>query len=153
MNSESRRALGNSAVVVSTSQQTAASVARLRKRLARVPIEVRAAAAGQALIEANNLAIAHRHAAPRDDGVLQSSIRVEHGPRGDRFYVKAGGPKTTKPVREGASATYDYVFASEFGTAHQPARSWFFPTYRARRKKIRRNIEQAALAAARKLSD
>lgn len=139
--------------MASTSQQTAASIARLRKRLARVPIDVRAAAASQALIEANNLAIAHRHAAPKDDGDLQASIRVDQGARGDRFYVRAGGPKTTKPVREGASATYDYVFASEFGTAHQPARSWFYPTYRARRKNIRRNIEQAALAAARKLSD
>lgn len=132
---------------------TAASLARLHKRLARVPIAVRAAAAAQALIEANNLAIAHRRAAPKDDGVLQSSIRVEQGRGGDRFYVKAGGLKTTKPVREGAAAQYDYVFASEFGTAHQPARSWFYPTYRTRRKKMRRNIEQAALAAAKQLSN
>lgn len=132
---------------------TAASVARLRKRLARVPIEVRAAAAAQASIEANNLTIAMKGSAPKDDGTLVDSIRMEIGKNGDQFIVKAGGPKTTKPVREGASATYDYVFASEFGTAHQPARSWFYPTYRARRKKIRRNIEQAAIAAANKLSD
>lgn len=132
---------------------TAASVARLRRRLARVPIEVRAAAAAQALIDGNNLVIAMKGAAPRDDGTLADSVRLEQGKSGDRFLVKAGGPKTTKPVREGASATYDYIFASEFGTANQPARSWFFPTYRARRKKIRRNIEQAALAAAQKLSD
>lgn len=135
------------------STSTAASLARLRRRLARVPLEVRAAAAAQAAIEANNLVIAMKGSAPKDDGTLADSVRMEVGRNGDRFFVKAGGPKTTKPVRDGASATYDYIFASEYGTAHQPARPWFFPTYRARRRKIRRNIEQAALAAARNLSD
>jgi hypothetical protein len=132
---------------------TAASVARLRKRLARVPIEVRAAAAAQAAIEANNLTIAMKGSAPKDDGVLVASVRMEVGRSGDQFVVKAGGPTTTRPVREGATATFDYSLASEFGREGQPARGWFYPTYRARRKKIRRNIEQAALAAARKLSD
>lgn len=135
------------------STSTAASMARLRRRLARVPIEVRAAAAAQAAIEANNLTVAMKGSAPKDDGTLADSVRMEIGKNGDRFIVKAGGPKTTKPVREGASAKYDYIFASEFGTAKQPARAWFFPTYRARRKKIRHNIQQAALAAARNLSD
>lgn len=118
-----------------------------------MPIDVRAAAAAQALIEGNNLVVAMKGSAPKDDGTLADSVRMEAGKTGAQFLVKAGGPKTTKPVREGASATYDYVFASEFGTAHQPARSWFYPTYRVRRKKIRHNIEQAALATARKLSD
>lgn len=136
-----------------TSQQTAASITRLKKRLARVPIEVRAAAAAQALIEANNLVVALRGSSPKDDGTLRDSIRLEQGKYGDRFYVKAGGQKTTKPVREGASATYDYSMASEYGTAHQPARAWFYPTYRVRRKAIRKRVEDAALAAARNLSD
>lgn len=132
---------------------TAASVARLRRRLARVPIEVRAAAAAQAAIEANNLTIAMRSAAPKDDGTLAASVRMEVGKSGDQFIVKAGGAATTRPVREGATAQYDYSLASEWGREGQPARGWFYPTYRFRRKKIRRNIEQAALAAARKLSD
>lgn len=139
--------------MASTSAQTAASIARLKKRLARVPIEVRSAAAAQALIEGNNLVVALRGSSPKDDGTLRDSIRLEQGKYGDRFYVKAGGPKTTKPVREGASAKYDYSMASEYGTAHQPARSWFYPTYRVRRKAIRKRIEDAALAAARNLSD
>ena len=130
---------------------TAASLARLRKRLARVPIEVRAAAAAQALIEGNNLVIALRGSSPKDDGTLRDSIRLEQGKYGDRFYVKAGGPTTTKPVRDGASATYDYSMASEYGTAHQPARAWFHPTYRVRRKSIRKRIEQAACQTARKV--
>lgn len=139
--------------MASTSQQTAASLTRLKRRLARVPIEVRSAAAAQALIEGNNLVVALRGSSPKDDGTLRDSIRLEQGKYGDRFYVKAGGPKTTKPVREGATATYDYIFASEYGTAHQPARAWFYPTYRARRKAIRKRIEDAARAAAAKLSD
>ncbi|PZU95622.1 MAG: hypothetical protein DI527_01025 [Chelatococcus sp.] len=114
---------------------------------------MRAAAAAQALVEANNLALGIRHAAPRDDGTLAASVRIEQGRAGDRFYVKAGGPTTTRPVREGASATYDYALGQEFGTAKMPANPFFYPIYRYRRRAIRESISRAALNAARRFNE
>jgi HK97 gp10 family phage protein len=117
------------------------SAARLRKRLAKIPLEVRAAAATEALLQAQRLGQVIAAAAPVDEGDLRGSVRVERGRFGDRFYVKAGGPKTTKPVRSGQTATYDAANAVEFGTQKMKARPFFYPTYRANRKYIRHGIE------------
>lgn len=122
----------------------------LQRRLDRIPLEVRAAAATEALLAALGLSEAMKQVVPVDEGDLKSSIRVERGKRGDRFYVKAGGPKTTKPVRKGVSATYDAANASEFGTSKQPARPWFYPTWRRNKKQIRAAIEHEIKKAVRK---
>lgn len=127
-----------------------ASLDRWKRRLAKVPVEVRKAASARALSEADALASAIKGRAPRDDGALQESIRTESGGTGDRWYVKAGGDKTTRPVREGASATYDYALGQEFGNEHVPAQPFFWPTYRMLRRGIRGRIARAAQAAARK---
>lgn len=125
-----------------------ASLERWKKRLLKVPVAVRKAASAQALKEATGLATAIQYAAEADEGALKESVRVETGGTGDRFYVKAGGEKTTRPVRAGASATYDYALANEFGNDRMPAQPFFFPPYRVRRAKIRKNIAEAAQAAA-----
>lgn len=113
------------------------SVQRLRARLAKIPIEVRAAAATEALLQAQALGQAIQRAAPIDEGALKESVRVESGRHGDRFYVKAGGQKTTRRVRKGQSATYDYANAVEFGTKKKPPRPFFYPTYRASKASIK----------------
>lgn len=124
--------------------KSALSAARFRKRLERVPIEVRAAAASEALLQAQALGQAIQRAAPLDEGDLKASVRVEAGKYGDRFYVKAGGPKTTKRVRsseKGNSPDYDYANAVEFGTKKKPPRPFFYPTYRASKRSIRSGME------------
>ena len=130
------------------SPKTAASLARLRRRLEKVPLQVRAAAAAEALLRARQLGRAIQSAAPKDEGKLKESVRIEPGKFGDRFYVKAGGPLTTRPVREGISATYDYALAVEHGTQKMKAEPFFYPTYRLLRKEIRRGIIDAAKTAA-----
>ena len=122
------------------SSKTAASAARLRRRLMKIPLEVRAAAATEALLASLALSEAMRQRAPVDDGVLRASVRVERGRSGDRFFVKAGGPTTTRPVRKGASASYDYALAIELGTKGRPAQPFFYPTYRAAKAQIRAGI-------------
>lgn len=117
------------------------SAKRLAARLARIPIEVRAAAATEALLQALALSEQMKQAAPVDEGDLRASNRVERGRRGDRFYVKAGGPKTTKPVRKGQSATYDAANAIEFGTGKMKARPFFYPTYRRNKASMRKAME------------
>ncbi|SEG59067.1 phage protein, HK97 gp10 family [Bosea lathyri] len=114
---------------------------RLAARLAKIPLQVRAAAATEALLAAQRLGQLIAAAAPVDEGDLRASVRVEGGARGDRFYVKAGGPTTTKPVRKGQSATYDAANAVEFGTQKMKAREFFYPTYRANKKHIRAGLE------------
>lgn len=129
--------------------KSAASIARLRKRLERVPLQIRAAAAAEALLQARALGQAMQRVAPKDGGKLAQSVRIEGSRFGDRFYVKAGGQLTTRPVREGVSATYDYALAVELGTQKMKAEPFFYPTYRANRKQMRRSIEKVILKAAR----
>lgn len=132
---------------------SSASVARFKRRLARIPIEVRSATAAQALISANNVAIALKGSSPKVSGGLAGSVRVEMGRYGDVFLVKAGGRATTKPVRNGAKAEFDYSIPTEWGRKDQPARKWFWPTINHRAKKIKADIQNAAFAAAKQFSD
>lgn len=135
------------------SPQTNASAKRLVRRLANIPIDVRAAAAAEALLQARALGQAMQRVVRVDEGDLRESVRVESGRRGDRFYVKAGGAKTRRAVREGQSATYDYALAVELGTAKMKARPFFYPTYRTNRQAMRRAIQNVARKAARLRSD
>ncbi len=125
---------------------------RLAARLAKVPLEVRAAAATEALLASLALSEAIRQRAPADEGALRASVRVERGRRGDRFLVKAGGPKTTRPVRKGQSATYDYANAVEFGTKKKSAQPFFYPTWRAAKKQIRAGLNHEIRKAAAKFN-
>ncbi|HEV2552717.1 MAG TPA: HK97 gp10 family phage protein [Bosea sp. (in: a-proteobacteria)] len=124
------------------------SAKRLTRRLAKVPIEIRAAAATEALLQAQRLAQVIALAAPADEGALRASIRVTVGKRGDRFYVRGGGPKTTRPVRAGQSATYDYANAIEHGTDKLKRRPFFYPTARAAKRFIRAGIAHEIRKAA-----
>lgn len=135
------------------SPKSAASLKRLQARLDKIPLEVRAAAATEALLLAISLSEGIRQAAPVDEGDLKASVRVERGRRGDRFYVKAGGPRTTKPVRKGQSATYDAANAVEFGTKKMKAKPFFYPTYRRNRKAIRSALEHEIRKAVGKLDN
>ena len=128
--------------------KSAASVERMKRRLAKVPMQVRAAAAAEALLQARALGQAIQRMTPKDEGMLRESVRVEGGRFGDRFYVKAGGTLTTRPVREGISATYDYALAVEHGTQKMKAKQFFYPTYRANRAQMRRSIQNVIRKAA-----
>lgn len=95
--------------------------------------------------QAEEMADAMRAAAPEGEtGNLRKSIRVvqEPGRRMVVVLVAAGGPLTTKEVRGGSGVPYDYARATEFGTQNEPAESFFFPTYRARKKAIRAAVKE-----------
>jgi HK97 gp10 family phage protein len=95
-------------------------------------------------------------------GNLKASIRKEPGRKITTVVVKAGGALTTREyvhgpryereVRIGSGdtaniarvtggggfgRTYDYSRAVEFGTSHESAHPFFFPTYRLKRKGMR----------------
>lgn len=96
------------------------------------------------------LAASQRRVVPVEEGDLRQSIRVEKGRRKFQVLVKAGGPLTTKPVRnseKGNSPTYDYALAQEFGTEKMPKNPFFYPVYRARRKDIKAAVRKAVKKA------
>jgi HK97 gp10 family phage protein len=116
----------------------------LRATLAKLPKEVKKDLQASMTASANVLAGKMKANAPKDDGDLTASIRVDEFDRGGiGAVVKAGGPLTTKPVREGQSATYDYALAAELGTQEQLASPFFYPTYRRERRSIRAKASKA----------
>ena len=76
-------------------------------------------------------------------GDLEASCVVVSGATDLEVTVQAGGELTTKEIREGSGVEYDYALAFEFGTSHQPARPFFWPTYRAKREQIEQAINSA----------
>jgi hypothetical protein len=118
--------------------ETDAFKARLRRVVnAAIPAAYKAA-----LTSAREIGGAMKMAVPRDEGVLAASIRLEtEEPR--RVKIRAGGPTTTRPVRNGVTAKYDYALAQEFGTKEHPANPFFYPTWRLLRKRARSRINRA----------
>lgn len=130
---------------------SAGSIDRLKQRLARVPKEAKVEIRKALTIAAEQITMTQRGFAPVEDGTLRNSIR--HSPMnesGGRFgvQIEAGGPATTRIVREGQSATYDYALAKEFGTEDAPAHPFFFPGYRANKKRAKARINRAIKKAA-----
>jgi HK97 gp10 family phage protein len=97
--------------------------------------------------EAEAFADAARKAAPRRSGNLAASVRVEPLRQDARgrwsVTIRAGGALTTKEIRAGSGVPYDYANATEFGTEHEAAEPFFYPTWRQRRKSAERAITSA----------
>ena len=138
-----------------------ASVSKFQRVLNALPDNVRAPIRAEVWRQAEGLRAAMSTAVARGEtGNLQKSIRTEQGRNPMRVLVRAGGALTTRSgagdqgfVREfaravrGKDANYDYALAQEFGTQHIPAQPFFWPTYRARKRRIRRAIKDSAKAA------
>ncbi|MET4216072.1 hypothetical protein ABIB00_001259 [Bradyrhizobium sp. LB14.3] len=78
-----------------------------------------------------------------ESGALEASCTVAPGANGLEYIVMAGGDMTTKEVREGSGEPYDYALGFEFGTSHQAARPFFYPTYNAMRDDMQKAIDEA----------
>jgi len=73
---------------------------------------------------------------PEETGNLEESCTVTEGAHPLEYIVQAGGGLTTVDG-------FDHALAFEFGTAHQPARSFFYSTYNEMRSEIEANISEA----------
>ena len=115
---------------------------------------VRAEVFHQAAVLKGDIAAAAPHG---PTGVLAASVRVEPGRSPLAALVRAGGKTTTRTVGFGffsafnaavrGRAEYDYAIAQEFGTQHIPAQPFFWPTYRAKKRAIRKAIKAEATDA------
>ena len=113
-------------------------------------------AAGKAAAEqgGEQVASAMRYLAPRDQGELIRSIRVENAEtvstaKGDRGFigviVKAGDATTV--VTNARGGTFQNARIQEFGTRSRAANPFFFPAYRANRTRVRGAITRAVRKA------
>lgn len=96
------------------------------------------------LSDAQRRALQSLEQSPDETGHLEESCTVVKGDGSPTEWVAvAGGDLTTKTVREGSGVPYDYAPGFEFGTSHQPARPFFYPTYRAMKDDINQAIQEA----------
>lgn len=122
---------------------------RLRRRMKSIPIEVRKALKKQNAVNAAELVETMKGFVNIQSGELVTSIKHQDVSDSTRISqrVEAGGMQTTKPVRNGADATYDYALANEFGTKNAPAQPFFWPAWRLKRKRFKGRMSRAAKKA------
>ena len=125
-------------------------ISRLRRRLNAIPEVVKQAVQPALQKSADEIVTAMQHLVPEDQGTLKASIRSEPGEHELQLQITAGGAATTRPVRQGTTAEYDYALGVEFGTSKAPAKPFFFPAYRLNRKKVERRIKRAIGQAVKK---
>lgn len=127
--------------------RTAEQVARLKSRIEAIPPDARALIQKALNKGADEFISMAQRTAPQDEGDLKNSICKEPGNTDLSVRVLAGGPLTTRPVRQGKSATYDYANAIEFGTNVRHAHPFFYSSYRLLRRRIKARIQRAVRAA------
>ena len=122
---------------------------RLQRRLQSIAPAVRRALKAQNAINAAELVETVKGFAPVDDGVLKASVKHEDVSDGTKISqrVSAGGAMTTRPVRKGQTATYDYANAAEYGADGSPAHPFFWPAWRLKRRRFKSRMTRAGKKA------
>lgn len=113
------------------------------KALRAIPVQIKRDIQPAIDAGAQEIMMRARYLAPKDDGALQKSIRIEAGPRELSATVSAGGDLTTRPVRDGISAEYDYALGMEYGTAETPAQPFWWAAVNSLNKRVKRRIDRA----------
>jgi len=112
--------------------------ARALERMRQIPVDVRIAVRLQIHVQAAFLTEQIRSAAPVVTGDLKDSVEWHPNPRKD---------KISAVVTAGRGLEAGYGRRVEFGTPGQQASPFFYPTYRAFRRKIRAAISKAGRTA------
>lgn len=111
---------------------------------------VRLTAKQEARRQGEGVATAARYLAPRDDGNLIRSIRVENADsvttsKGERDFigVKVVAGDATTMVTNGSGGRFQNARIQEFGTKTRAANPYFFPAWKANRRRVRSAISRA----------
>lgn len=141
---------------------TVQGVDRLKAKLAAIPESVRDAMSDALAGGAADLVAMQRRLAPKDTGELASSIRWNwadgtanaDGLKAGRAEQIAAKGETNLAINvttgTGMKIPMNAIW-QEFGTREQPAQSYFYPAYRALKKKIAARIASASRRAIRAL--
>lgn len=144
---------------------------KLRRKLKAIPKAAEDEARKAVVKGANEIAALQRNLVPVDDGDLQDSIHVTNPGESTPPYSQPGGQRTAKDLEAivtAGNSKVRYAHLVEFGTAQHvnagifagtqnpgtTARPYFWPAYRALRKRVRsritRSINKAVREAAQK---
>jgi HK97 gp10 family phage protein len=127
------------------------SVERFRKLTEELQKEVHDLAVAELNAQGDGLVELMEAVAPRGPtGNLVHTIRKVPGKSDTQIRIVAGGKLTIRPSV--SSKPYDYARADEFGTVNMPAKPFFFPTYRLRKKKIISAMKRKITASIKKRS-
>lgn len=125
-------------------------IPELESDLIRRLYNVRLTAKQEARAQGEGVAAAARYLAPRDDGDLIRSIRVEATDsvttsKGDRDFigVKVKAGDSTTVVTNSSGARFQNARIQEFGTKTRGANPFFFPAWKANRRRVRSAISRA----------
>lgn len=126
---------------------------RVLARMGRLPQAMKEAVGDQLDTEAADLVAAQKRAAPFDPdsatpGAFRDSIRAYDNP--DRPLSKRVIADARDPKGKVIAGNIEHGHRTPAGT-HVAARPSFFPTYRARRKPMKRRIKAAARKALKQL--
>lgn len=108
---------------------------RLKRRFARLPVKIKAQVREALDKSADELVAMQQRLVAVDDGDLRDSIHKRDGHHELSIEVAAGNNKAF------------YAPFVEFGTVNQPAQPFFFPSYRALRKRIKSRTSRAVRKA------
>lgn len=144
---------------------------RLRRRLRSILVEVRRALKAQNAVNAAEMVETVKGFVPVDEGALRASARHQDTSDSTRISqrVSLGGTATTKAIGSrtydsevrlgsgdtagrkkksgGASVTYDYALAQEYGTVDMPANPAFWPAWRLKRRRFKTRMSRSAKKA------
>lgn len=124
------------------------NVDRLKRKVAALSGSTRTGLMDALRTSGREINALQRQFAPKEDGVLVGTIDMIEDESLLKVTLVAGGPATTRPVRDGADAEYDYALAQELGTQKMPANPFFFPGYRFGKKRAKGRITRAINKAA-----
>ena len=122
----------------------------LRKKLAAMPRATKAEIRKVLEVSATEMVSLAKSLAPVDSGDLRDSIRSEPGRHDLAVVVRAGGALTTVPARAG-NGEFDYSISVEHGTIDTPEQPFFWPSYRAVKKRAKNRATRAVRKAARRV--
>lgn len=116
-------------------------LAALKRWLAAIPAALVAKLEPVVEASANELVEMQRRLAPVDEGDLKASLVVLPGDHPLARQIRAGGKNA------------HHARWAEFGTANMPAHPFFWPSYRALRKRIKSRLTRAAGKAIKEIRD
>lgn len=125
---------------------------RLRAKLRALAPATKAEIMPALIAGAADIVATQKSLAPVRTGTLRNSIHATPEVENLRVLIEAGGERTTKAVRNGVDASYDYALGVEFGTKDTKAEAFFYPGYRANKKKVKSRAVRAVNKAAKKVA-
>lgn len=121
------------------------------ERLARIPGRVHEAVDRELRVQVEELVQAIQRAAPVSDeksdknpGKLRASVHAEHNPKRELGLIVKADAKDTRGHFIGKHVEHGH---RQKNGDHVQARPFFFPTYRARKKRIKAALRRAAKRA------